>query len=41
MRQIRYRVATRLFGGGSFFRSLLDLQVVDSVEVAVIPVLLG
>ena len=30
-----------LFGGGSLFRSLLDLGLVDVVEVAVIPVLLG
>jgi len=30
-----------LFGGGSLFRSLLELGLVDSVEVAVIPVLLG
>jgi dihydrofolate reductase len=30
-----------LFGGGSLFRSLLDLALVDTVEVAVIPVLLG
>jgi dihydrofolate reductase len=30
-----------LFGGGSLFRSLLDAQLVDTVEVAVIPVLLG
>jgi dihydrofolate reductase len=30
-----------LFGGGELFRSLLDLGVVDSVELAVIPVLLG
>jgi dihydrofolate reductase len=30
-----------LFGGGSLFRSMLDLGLVDSVEVAVIPVLLG
>jgi dihydrofolate reductase len=30
-----------LFGGGSLFRSLLDAHVVDSVEVAVMPVLLG
>jgi dihydrofolate reductase len=29
-----------LFGGG-LFRSLLDLGLVDTVEVAVIPVLLG
>jgi dihydrofolate reductase len=30
-----------LFGGGELFRSLLDMGVVDSVEIAVIPVLLG
>src|SRR5690349_7141421 len=30
-----------LFGGGSLFRSLLEAQSVDGVEVAVIPVLLG
>lgn len=30
-----------LFGGGSLFRSLLDVRLVDTVEVAVIPVLLG
>ena len=30
-----------LFGGGTLFRSLLDLRLVDTVEVAVIPVLLG
>jgi dihydrofolate reductase len=30
-----------LFGGGELFRSLLELGVVDSVELAVIPVLLG
>jgi dihydrofolate reductase len=30
-----------LFGGGSLFRSLLDLGQVDGVEVGVIPVLLG
>jgi dihydrofolate reductase len=30
-----------LFGGGSLFRSLLDLGMVDTVEVAIIPVLLG
>jgi dihydrofolate reductase len=30
-----------LFGGGSLFRSLLDLGLVDAVEVAVVPVLLG
>jgi dihydrofolate reductase len=30
-----------LFGGGSLFRSLIDLKLVDTVEVAIIPVLLG
>jgi dihydrofolate reductase len=30
-----------LFGGGELFRSLLELGEVDSVEVAVMPVLLG
>ncbi len=30
-----------LFGGGSLFRSLLDMGLVDVVEVATIPVLLG
>jgi dihydrofolate reductase len=30
-----------LFGGGSLFRSLLQLGLVDSVEVALVPVLLG
>lgn len=30
-----------LFGGGSLFRSLLELGLVDSVEVAIMPVLLG
>jgi dihydrofolate reductase len=30
-----------LWGGGSLFRSLLELGLVDSVEAAVIPVLLG
>jgi dihydrofolate reductase len=30
-----------LFGGGELFRSLLDLGLVDAVEVAVIPILLG
>lgn len=30
-----------LFGGGSLFRSLLDLGMVDTIEVAVVPVLLG
>ena len=30
-----------LFGGGLLFRSLLDLGLVDTVEVATIPVLLG
>lgn len=30
-----------LFGGGSLFRGFLELGLVDSVEVAIIPVLLG
>ncbi len=30
-----------LFGGGGLFRSLLQLGLVDTVQVAVIPVLLG
>jgi dihydrofolate reductase len=30
-----------LFGGGELFRSLLQLRLVDTVELAVIPVLLG
>jgi dihydrofolate reductase len=30
-----------LFGGGSLFGSLLDLRLVDTVEVGVIPALLG
>ena len=30
-----------LFGGGALVRSLLDAGLVDSVEVAVMPVLLG
>jgi dihydrofolate reductase len=30
-----------LFGGPSLFRSLLDAKLVDTVEVAIIPVLLG
>lgn len=30
-----------LFGGGSLFRSILELGLVDTVEIAVIPVLLG
>ena len=30
-----------LYGGGELFRSLLDAGVVDTVEVAVMPVLLG
>ena len=30
-----------LFGGGGLFRSLLDARLVDTVEVAVMPVILG
>ena len=30
-----------LFGGGSLFRSCLDAGLVDAVEIAIVPVLLG
>ena len=30
-----------LFGGGALFRTLLDAELVDTVEIAVMPVLLG
>ena len=30
-----------LFGGGNLFRQFLDAGIVDSVEIAVVPVLLG
>ena len=30
-----------VFGGGTLFRSLLDKSLVDSVEVAIVPILLG
>lgn len=30
-----------LFGGGELFRSLLDMGCVDTVELAVVPILLG
>jgi dihydrofolate reductase len=30
-----------LFGGGSLFRSLLEVGLVDTVEVAIMPILLG
>ena len=30
-----------LFGGGELFRTLLEARVVDTVEIAVVPVLLG
>jgi dihydrofolate reductase len=30
-----------LFGGGELFRTLLDAGVVDGIDVAVIPVMLG
>ena len=30
-----------LFGGGSLFRSLLELELVDTMEIAIIPVVLG
>ena len=30
-----------LFGGGSLFRSLAEAGFVDSVEIAIVPILLG
>jgi len=30
-----------LFGGGSLFRSLLEMGLVDTIEVAILPILLG
>lgn len=30
-----------LFGGGELFRSILELKLVDEIEVAIVPVLLG
>jgi dihydrofolate reductase len=30
-----------LFGGGSLFRSLAEAKLVDTVEVAMVPILLG
>jgi dihydrofolate reductase len=30
-----------LFGGGGLFRTLLDAGLVDTIEIALIPVLLG
>lgn len=30
-----------LFGGGVLFRSMLELRLIDSIELAVIPILLG
>jgi len=30
-----------LFGGGDLFRSLAEVKLVDSVEIAIVPVLLG
>ena len=30
-----------LFGGGELFRSLLELKLVDDIEIAIIPVLIG
>jgi dihydrofolate reductase len=43
LRELRARPGRdiALFGGGDLFRSLLALNEVDSVEVAVVPVLLG
>ena len=31
----------RLFGGGELFESLLELDCVDSIEAAIVPVALG
>ena len=31
----------RLFGGGELFRFLLEMRQVDTVEVSIMPVLLG
>lgn len=43
LRELRSRPGKEiaLFGGGALFRSLLELDEIDSVEVAVLPVLLG
>jgi dihydrofolate reductase len=43
LRELRERAGKDiwLFGGGELFRSLLGMDQVDAVEVAVIPVLLG
>ena len=30
-----------LFGGGEFFRTMLELERVDTVELAIVPILLG
>jgi dihydrofolate reductase len=39
--RVRAKKDIWLFGGGELFRSLLSIGAVDSVEAAVIPVLLG
>ena len=43
MRELRARPGTDiwLFGGGELFRSLLERGLVDTVEPAIIPVLVG
>ena len=43
VRELRARTGKDiwLFGGGELFRSLLDLNLVDTVEPAIIPVVLG
>jgi dihydrofolate reductase len=50
MRDVLYRVAALraapgrqiwLFGGASLFRSLLEANAVDVIEIVVVPVLLG
>lgn len=43
LRELRSRPGKEiaLFGGGALFRSLLELDEIDAMEVAVVPVLLG
>ena len=41
LRTQRDRKDIWLFGGGNLFRQCIDLGLVDSVEVAVVPVMLG
>lgn len=43
VRELRERAGKEiwLFGGGELFRSLLELGLVDTVELAIVPVVLG